>query len=736
MILKIGDILDLAPDKGELVRVVWVSADLATVALYALEAKDAFPELTPWEPLEERLRAHEIRLVTEDSYQVIVDEISLIPGHKRRRDRAWRLIEPLVHDVPAIFSANRRGKLVRDAVDEARKGNAPDINKVTARLIYGYLRQYWRRGMTANALLPDYAKSGSKGQPRKVGEKKRGRPRKFGEQKGANVTPEIRLVFHVAHDRYYASRVNGTHTLRGAYDLMVREFFSVKSVDPETREIIHLRKEEIESQGGIPTFDQFRYWTEKDHVRLEIKRKRMGEKLYDKDLRGLLGTSNAEVMGPGSRYQIDATIADVYLVSRLDPSLIIGRPVLYVVIDVFSRLIVGIYVGLEGPSWAGAMMALANTVMDKALYCARFGIEIKPEDWPAHHLPGAILGDRGEMESAKVDTLINNFNVKIENASAYRADWKGIIESRFRLLPAVFKAYTPGYIESDFRQRGGHDYRLDATLNLDDFTKIIINCALHYNNSHEIKTYDKDRDVKADGVPAIPIELWEWGIQHRSGALREYPQELVLLSLMPTGKAKVTTTGIAFQGCFYTCAQAMEERWFDKARQNGRWEIEVAYDPRDMGAIYWRSPDERMKYLPCTLTDRSRADKHLSSWEIDQVAQRDKHRQANSRTGAILSKGDTDAANEKIIEEAKRRRGQPSQASAASQTKNIRGNRAEEKKANRETEAFRPGKSAEDQRRPSATVVPFPGKASSVDDVDYSMPSIDEILGNDNDDGD
>ncbi|PNS07321.1 hypothetical protein [Solilutibacter silvestris] len=70
---------------------------------------------------------------------------------------------------------------------------------------------------------------------------------------------------------------------------------------------------------GIPTCDQFGYWTNKDHLRLEIKRKRMDAKLYDKDLRGLLGTSNAEVMGLGSRYQIDATIADIYLVSpRLD----------------------------------------------------------------------------------------------------------------------------------------------------------------------------------------------------------------------------------------------------------------------------------------------------------------------------------------------------------------------------------------------------------------------------------
>ena len=120
---------------------------------------------------------------------------------------------------------------------------------------------------------------------------------------------------------------------------------------------------------------------------------------------------------------------------------------------------------LGGAFRVSAMMALANTATDKVAYCAQFGIAIQPEDWPAHHLPGILLGDRGEIESEKIDTLINSFNVTVENTSSYRADWKGVVESRFRLLPAKFKAYTPGYIDVDYRQRGGTDYRLDAVLN-------------------------------------------------------------------------------------------------------------------------------------------------------------------------------------------------------------------------------------------------------------------------------
>ncbi|UTW70537.1 hypothetical protein KHA80_09280 [Anaerobacillus sp. HL2] len=96
--------------------------------------------------------------------------------------------------------------------------------------------------------------------------------------------------------------------------------------------------------------------------------------------------------------------------------MIIGRPIIYVVIDVFSRLVAGIHIGLEGLSWLGAMMALANTVTDKQKFCAEYGIPISKEDWPCEHLPEVLLADR-EFEGYNVDRLIEAFNMEVENAA-------------------------------------------------------------------------------------------------------------------------------------------------------------------------------------------------------------------------------------------------------------------------------------------------------------------------------
>src|ERR1035438_9216983 len=153
------------------------------------------------------------------------------------------------------------------------------------------------------------------------------------------------------------------------------------------------------------------------------------------------------------------------------------------------------------------MEALSIAVLDKVSYCNRFGIEILPEEWPSVGMPLRLLGDRGEMAGRMVETFINSFNVHVENTAPYRADWKGLVEQQFRLLPARFKAYTPGYIQEDYQQRGGNDYRLDATLDIDQFTRILLFCILAYNNSHVLTDYPLSPEMIRDHVRPVPIEM-------------------------------------------------------------------------------------------------------------------------------------------------------------------------------------------------------------------------------------
>ncbi|GAA0752017.1 hypothetical protein [Clostridium sartagoforme] len=147
---------------------------------------------------------------------------------------------------------------------------------------------------------------------------------------------------------------------------MLRDFYS--DVYRENNEIKH----RVWDKSRIPTYNQFYYWFKKSQ---DIKKDiilRESTKELNLKYRPLTSNSTMETDGPGTRFQIDATIADIYLVSSLNKKRIIGRPIVYAIIDVFSRLITGIYVGLEGPSWVGAMMALDNMISDKVEFCEQY----------------------------------------------------------------------------------------------------------------------------------------------------------------------------------------------------------------------------------------------------------------------------------------------------------------------------------------------------------------------------
>jgi len=663
-------------------RLLWLHPSNEVWFVIDIDDQRALPAIRETAELSEDVATGRARLLTpaEDPHGSIASNLNPSASQARVRDDAWKSIAAMVKELPEVFHPGRRSRMIKLHIE---------TNGGSKQAIYNNLRRYWQRGQVANALLPNFFKCGGKGKERKYVEgSKRGRPRKYGTDIGMNVSKTIRRMFAMAVTLYASENA---FTLSGVYNDMVQRFCTRQVPDEETLgyRVVGCDIDPKSGEWLRPTLDQFKYWFYKELDRFDIKRRRVGAKIYDKDMRGYVGTATDGVWGPGARYAIDATVADIYVVSRLNRKKIIGRPILYVVIDVFSRMIVGVYIGLEGPSWVGAMMALANTAADKVAYCSQFGLKIKPDDWPCQHLCTFLLADRGEMESANADMLQTMFGVVVENTAPYRADWKGVVETRFRLLPAKFKPYAPGYVKKDFRARGGSDYRLDATLDLDQFTKIILGCVLYFNNYHELKDYDADRSVIEDEVLPVPCDLWTWGIANRSGALRQYDESLVKFALMPVDSARVTKEGILFRGQHYTCDRAMAERWFDKARQERGWPVKVSYDSRSMDRIYLHRDDEQM-FDVCALTTRSRALRGLSEWEIVEQDESAKHASANHRESQQKADAKLVTLIKDTVAEAQAQTGPPPEESNQSRVAQIRPNRAEEKAARRLDEAFVP----------------------------------------------
>ena len=644
-------------------RLLWVDPVSANTYIYWMGGKATIPKRFSLTEMEDGIK---------QGWIVEEQDPFVLHGAPSERDQAfrdaiWGKMSSALLDEPGIYDRNIRAEHLHRI--EAESGEK-------MRNLYRHLSRYWERGKTPDAFLPGYKASGGKGKTRGG----RNNPKnELSSEFGKTLTPLDLVCFEKAIRKYYLTRKEPD--LVSVYDRMLKDSYSVREKDEAGNEVLHLLP-----KGELPSLRQFRYWYSKQKNIQEEVSKRKGETGFELTARAVTGKNEYGMLGPGSQYQIDATIGDIYLVSQFDRSDIIGRPVMYFVMDTVSHIVTGMYIGLEGPSWIGMSMALYNATTDKVDYCHQFGIEITEEQWPCHHVPAVLLGDRGELESHKADNLVTMLGIRVDNAPPYRGDLKPIIESHFRTINTQVKPLLPGWVMPDDRQRGGKDYRLDAKLTLREFTQIIIGCVLHYNTMHSLTKYEKNEQMLKSGVEAIPVKLWEWGIRNSSGALRTFPKEMIRLALMPKDSGSVTEKGIYFKKLYYSCPEAREGLWFENARKNGRYAVEISYDPRDMNIIYVWGKDSDGPY-ECKLLDWEQrfAQKSLEEVEYEQQKQDQqirKHERAEKESVINLNQ-----MIDAIVDEAEKLTNSAGKTKTE-QLAGIRENRKAEKEAIRQEEAF------------------------------------------------
>ena len=627
----------LIPIGAEPMTVIWRSWALRAVVTLDTADRTNWPEWYDWDEVEDNIRSGEWTH-REGIPKVYPREEDIPPNHRVKRDESWAIVGPLALQ-PGIFMPGSRGPMITAAA-AAHGKSAVTVREMLRRVFHG--------GMDANALIPAWANIGGRDVPRPAAEDaiKRGRKVDPGKYPGVNVTPAVRQMFLAYADLH---EKDGKVDKRQAYEECMRDCFGevVGVLDGNHPKHIPLP---AYAEAGLPRYEQFLYWVNKDRDPIVALRKKLGERPWMLNNRPVLGDSTKEAWGPCSRFQIDATIIDVYIRSKRNRRRVVKRATLYVVIDVFSRMIVGFSLSLCPPSWINAMGAIANCVADKVEFCAKFGITITEDQWPCRHLCAIMEGDRGEMEKAGVVGLIKRFGVTVENAAAYRADWKGIVESRFRLLQAQFRPYVPGYVEADFGERGGRDYRLDAALDLDSLTKVVIHQILAHNNDTVVGGYPMHPGMVEDGVPAVPRELWNWGIPRASGMPRRQDEAVVRFALMHRREAVVRRNGIYHQGALYTCRKAIEEHWFEKARMGKRFKVWISFDDRDTNVIYVHDPKSEKGYQIATLTPASAHRADMSFWDLSDTLKQEAVIVDRQRVDGVMGRAGHDAADRRDLQ--------------------------------------------------------------------------------------
>lgn len=659
-------------------RILWISPDKTKVVVINIDDLNHLPDFREFDQVIDSLENGLARKLEVDPYtKFISPNEQFLKKHQKLRDEAWGIISNIVDKEPDIYDSRRRGEIIAEVCKETGQHK---------RAVYRQLKRYWIRGKVINALLPEFGNCGSPGQERQARDGvKLGRPRKVALEDpglvGVSITSRDKKMIRLALKEYYTTTKKNAMTF--AYQKMLEEQYNIG---------VHFKNGQpipiLAASESVISYVQFRYWAQKELSDLkDTMIKRNGLRKYALTQRPLLGNATRRARGPGAVFEIDATPANVYLVSMFDRNRIIGRPVIYIVKDVFSRMVVGVYVGLEGPSWIGAMMALENATSNKVEFCSRYGITIAESDWPCHFLPKSITADRGEMESVNADNLTASLGIRVDNTPPYRADLKGIVEQHFEILDRKLGPFVPGAIRVEFRERGEPDYRLDARLTIEAFTKIVILSILEHNNK-ELNNYPFDAHLTADHVPPIPLELWNWGIVNCSGYLQEKPKNIVRLNLMPRSEASVTRQGIYFEKMHYSCEEALLEGWYERAI-NGRFRVPICFDPRNANFIYIPK-DNGTGFIKCRLLDHydrcqdkrfEEVQDQLYYEEVESYRRRTSQKQITATTNAQIEA--IIAKEIELTDEALK----PGQTKA-SRLKNIKQNRKSEREEIRELEGW------------------------------------------------
>jgi hypothetical protein len=517
-----------------------------------------------------------------------------------RRDASFTIIAPLVDNDELRYNyLFLDSSSILHSLIEASGRSRSYVAKI--------LNRYWYYGSHINALLPLWRNCGSNPflpeSPESIQDPelgKNGPKTKYGNPYRGVTKKDIANIKLFSKGIPNGNKVN----LSDLYDQFTRQFMYAR-VKPMFDDAQELSLPVPRAKLISPT--SFKYHFKNNVDQLEMIRKAVGTINYQKDRRGRAGLAIQGVRGPTSRYEIDATVADQYIGYPYDKTnqLATGRPVIYLVVDTWSGMIVGTHSCFHGPDWTGASQALFNSFTDKVEFARRYGVEITENEWPCHHVCSQLVMDRGsEYTDRNIESILKGeIGLSIASFAPYhRGDCKGTVERLFGIFNQNAIQFVPGQVMKIPNKEGQHASR-NASMSFEAFMEKLIRTIIHTNNNR-LRKNNHTFEMSRDDVGFSPRDLYVYGLEEMVMPHSQIPQERLRFALLPADRATVKMEGVYFRGLYYSSNKIIQEKWLDKARNFGRYTVEVRYDQNLTNWIWCKDP-ETNELITLELTDRS-----------------------------------------------------------------------------------------------------------------------------------
>jgi putative transposase len=486
------------------------------------------------------------------SAKMVVDDLAILrdenPKEKKRKEEARRRIR-YVNEV----QVKGVGKLTKKSLDPVIAEVAKRINDPAPpcwSTLYNWIRAFKQAGEDVRVLIPVWNKRGGKQarcsgiQLAEITDRSRQKAQKVDE-----------IIQEVINERFLSPQ---RLSVAATYKLL----------DGRIRDVNRMRLEE--DRLPIPHLNTlYKRIGKLDGYDVDLAR--YGRKYADN--KHMQVGKHPRPTRPLERVEADHTITDLIAVD-MEKRLPIGRATLTDVIDSYSKMIVGSYLGFEPPSYLTVMQCLLNAIKPKT-YVKKLYPEVE-NDWECYGIPETLVVDNGkEFHSQDFVDACEQMGTIIEYAPPGNPQYKASKERYFGSLNTQLLHTVPGTTFSNILKKGDYNPHKNAIVDVKEL------CTIHHLFMVDIypRQYHK-------GIRDVPARLWNEGV-------KEYPPRLprkgtdIRIMLGKVIYREVRREGIEFFGLYYNDERLAEIRGRSKGGK-----VKVKFDPEKIAEIYVADSDK------------------------------------------------------------------------------------------------------------------------------------------------
>lgn len=304
----------------------------------------------------------------------------------------------------------------------------------------------------------------------------------------------------------------------------------------------------------------------KDLPAYDVYAARYGKSAADHKFRNAV--HSAPVEGPLRRVEVDHTQLDIIVVHPVS-GIVLGRPWITLIIDVYTRCILGFTISFDPPSHMVVARALKMALLPKVNIKSRWPIVSR--EWPMFGLMMDLVADNGlEFHGMSLEDVCYTLGINISYCPRKKGWWKAVIERAIGTLNRNVTDGMPGRTFSSIDEKGDYEPQKNAVLSIEALEQIIAKWIvdIYHETVHET-------------LGRKPRSVWEQEVNIQDIPIVTNVHELdAIMGIVE--KRALSTKGIEINNLRYNCDEL--GGLLDKF--GTIQELTIKWNPEEMGHIH------------------------------------------------------------------------------------------------------------------------------------------------------